>query len=115
MPSLNRVFLVGEVAAKPEVLRADEPALHITFPVATERDHMANGEKKQVTDIHRVVAVGVPAAALLDSLKKGMLVAVEGELLNRGLVVESEKRFITEIHTESVKIIAAKGIREARP
>lgn len=56
MRSVNKVSLVGNVAADPEVRQTEKGTTVTTFPLATNRDFTSNGEKKRVTDFHRVVA-----------------------------------------------------------
>jgi single-strand DNA-binding protein len=56
MRSVNKVILVGYLAADPETTTTATGRTRVTFPVATERDTTSDGVKKDVTDYHRVVA-----------------------------------------------------------
>ncbi len=109
VPSLDRVLLVGEVEATPEVMRAKTPELRITYPPSIERDRTTDGEKRAVTDFHRVVVAGKIAARLRDDIAVGDVLYVDGQLMNRGFKHESEHRFITEIHADRTEVLDSSG------
>jgi single-strand DNA-binding protein len=112
MKSVNKLILVGNLAADPEVRQSKKGVTVTTFAVATQRDFTSNGEKKKVTDFHRVVAWGKLAEICGKYLEKGKAVYVEGLILNRAYEKEGERRYITEIRAEEVNMLSFKGDRE---
>ena len=108
MHSVNKVILVGNVAADPE-LRATPKGMKIaTFPVATDRDVTSDGEEKKVTDFHRVVAWGALAEICAEHLEKGKAVYVEGSIMNRPYEKDGERRFVTEIRAVEIHMLSFK-------
>lgn len=79
-----------------------------TFPIATHRDSTSNGERKEVTDYHRVVAWGKLGEICHKYLAKGQGVYVEGTLLNRAYEKDGERRYITEIRADEVNMLTYK-------
>lgn len=83
MQSVNKIILVGKVAAAPEVRQTSKGTTIATFPLATERDFTSNGERKRVTDFHHVVAWGELGEMCGKYLEKGKAAYVEGMIINR--------------------------------
>ena len=105
MNSVNKLILVGHVAADPDQAETKSGKVRVVFPVATHRDSTSDGVKKEVTDYHRVVAWGKLAEECLAHLAKGQGVYVEGSILNRAYEKDGERRFITEIRADEVNTL----------
>jgi single-strand DNA-binding protein len=112
MRSVNKIILVGNVAADPEMRQTTKGTTVTTFPVATSRDFTSNGEKKKVTDYHRVVAWGKLADICGKYLKKGKSVYVEGMVINRPFEKEGESQYVTEIRADEVNMLTFKKDRD---
>jgi single-strand DNA-binding protein len=112
MNSVNKIILVGNLAADPETRQTAKGHTVTTFALATQRDFTSNGEKKKVTDFHRVVAWGKLAEICGKYLEKNQAVYVEGLVLNRAYEKEGERRYVTEIRAEEVNMLSFKGDRE---
>ena len=108
MRSVNKIILVGTVAADPEVRQTQKRTTVATFPVATSRDFTSNNEKKRVTDFHRVVAWGKLGEICGKYLEKGKAVYVEGMVLNRAYEVDGERRYLTEIRADEINMLSYK-------
>jgi single-strand DNA-binding protein len=108
MRSVNKIILVGNLAADPEVRQTKKGTTVATFPVATNRDFTSNGEKKKVTDFHRVVAWGKLGEICGKYLEKGKSVYIEGMVLNRAYENDGERRYVTEIRADDVNMLAFK-------
>lgn len=102
MTSVNRLILVGHVAADPEQSQTAAGKVRVIFPVATHRSLTSDGVEKEVTDFHRVVAWGELGANCLAHLAKGQGVYIEGTLLNRAYEQGGERKYVTEIHADEV-------------
>lgn len=112
MRSVNKIILVGNLAADPEVRQTQKGTTVATFPVATSRDVTSNNEKKKITDFHRVVAWGKLGEVCGRYLEKGKAVYIEGMVLNRAYEKDGERRYITEIRAEEVNMLSFKKDRE---
>ena len=102
MTSVNRLILVGHVAADPEQSQTASAQVPVIFPVATHRSSTSDGVKKEVTDYHRVVTWGELAANCMAHLAKGQGVYIEGSILNRAYEQDGERKFVTEIRADEV-------------
>ncbi len=102
MRSVNKIILVGTLAADPEVRQTQKGTTVATFPVATNRDFTSNNENKRVTDFHRVVAWAKLGDICGRYLEKGKAVYVEGMVINRAYEVDGERRYLTEIRADVV-------------
>ena len=81
MASLNKVTLIGNLGADPEVRYLDGGAVVATFNVATtEKFTNRNGEKVEQTEWFRVELWNDQAKVAEKYLKKGNSVYVEGRL-----------------------------------
>ena len=84
--SVNKVILVGNLGADPEVRRMQDGRPIVNLRVATSetwRDK-ASGERKEKTEWHRVVIFNEGLAKVAEQyLKKGAKVYIEGALQTR--------------------------------
>lgn len=99
--SVNKVILVGNLGADPEVRDLNGGGKVATFRVATSESwrDKTSGERKEKTDWHTVVVFAEPLVKLTEQyLKKGMKVYVEGQLGTRKWEDQSgQPRYVTEI------------------
>lgn len=113
MQSVNKIILVGKVAVAPELRQTSKGTTVATFPLATERDFTSNGERKKVTDFHRIVAWGELGEMCGKYLEKGKAVYVEGMLINRAYEKGGERRYLTEIRADEVNTLSYKRVDDA--
>jgi single-strand DNA-binding protein len=84
--SVNKVILVGNLGADPEIRRTNSGDPVVSFRVATSESwrDKNSGERKERTEWHTVVVFNEGLAKLAEQyLKKGMKVYVEGQLSTR--------------------------------
>jgi single stranded DNA-binding protein len=82
----NTVTLIGNLGANPELRYTTESGKAVcNFSIATNRSwtDKNTGEKKQLTEWHRIVVFGKRAEACAKHLKKGRLVDITGRLKSR--------------------------------
>ena len=108
MRSVNKVILVGHLAADPEVFTTKTGKTRATFPVATHRATTSDGEKKEVTDYHRVVTWGKLGEICAKFLAKGVGVYLEGKILNRAYEKDGERKYMTEIRADEINLLTFK-------
>lgn len=90
MQSLNRVILIGRLAAKPELKPAKNGGSFTRLRLATQRLRSQKDEESQgatieandkyITDWHSVFVWGTTAENCARYLNKGALVSIEGSL-----------------------------------
>jgi len=98
--SVNKVILLGRLGKDPELKYTPSGAAVTTFSIATDlawKDQ--EGNQKQVTEWHRVVAWRKLAEIVGNYLKKGSLVYIEGRLQTR---TWNDKNGVTRYTTEVV-------------
>lgn len=116
--SLNKVMLIGNVGRDPEVryLDSNAPAGQgrkvATFTLATsEKYRDRNGELRENTEWHNIVAWGNNADTAEKYIKKGSQLYIEGRIRTRSWVDQSGiKKYTTEISTDSIQLL---GRRES--
>src|SRR3954467_204278 len=99
--SVNKVILVGNLGADPEVRRTQDgrPIVNLRIaPSDTWRDK-ATGERKEKTEWHRVVIFSEGLAKVAEQyLKKGSKVYIEGQLQTRKWTDQSGvEKYSTEV------------------
>ena len=104
---LNKVFVLGNLTADPDVRSLPSGQSVVNFRIATNRVfYDKNKEKQEQAEFHNIVAFGRTAEIIQQYLKKGSLVLIEGRLQTRSWEDKSTgaKRFKTEIVTERMQM-----------
>jgi single-strand DNA-binding protein len=84
--SVNKVILVGNLGADPEIRRLNSGDPVVNFRIATSESwrDKNSGERKEKTEWHNIVVFNDNLAKVAEQyLKKGMKVYVEGQLQTR--------------------------------
>jgi len=84
--SVNKVILVGNLGADPEVRRlgSGEPVVNLRIATSENWRDKATGERREKTEWHTVVIFNENAAKVAEQyLKKGSKVYIEGQLQTR--------------------------------
>ncbi|WP_353641681.1 single-stranded DNA-binding protein [Mesorhizobium sp. WSM2239] len=99
--SVNKVILVGNLGADPEIrrLNSGDPVVNIRVATSETWRDKNSGERKEKTEWHNVVIFNDNLAKVAEQyLKKGMKVYVEGQLQTRKWQDQSgQDRYTTEI------------------
>ena len=113
--SLNKVNLIGNLGADPEVRSTSGGNKVATFSLATSRSwNSASGEKQEKTEWHRCVVWNSKISTLADIveryLKKGDKVFVEGRIEYRQWQdKENQTRYSTEINVRELIMLSGRG------
>ncbi len=117
MASINKVILIGNLGADPEVRYTPDGDAVCTLRLATtdKWKDKTTGDMREMTEWHRVVLFRRLAEVANDYLKKGVPVYIEGRLRTRKWQdKEGHERFTTEIEASEMKMLgSARG--DARP
>ncbi len=107
MKSLNKVFLIGNLASEPEVRKTTTGKLVVVFPLVTNDNWTdKDGTKKERVDFHRIIAWEKLAEVCQKYLKKGSALFIGGKISNRSFEDKNgEKRFVTEIIANELNIL----------
>ncbi|MGT2469083.1 single-stranded DNA-binding protein [Mesorhizobium atlanticum] len=99
--SVNKVILVGNLGADPEIrrLNSGDPVVNIRVATSESWRDKNSGERKEKTEWHNVVIFNDQLAKVAEQyLKKGMKVYVEGQLQTRKWQDQTgNDRYTTEI------------------
>ena len=106
----NKVQLIGNLGANPEIKTLDGGKKLARFNVATSENYRnAKGEKVTETQWHTLVAWGKVAEIAEKYLKKGSEVAIEGKLISRSYNdKDGNKKYITEVQVNEVLLLGEK-------
>ena len=104
--NLNRVILIGNMAAAPELRTTTTGKQVCNFRLATNRVWKdASGQQQKETEFHTIVAWGKLAEIASRYLTKGTLAMIEGRLRTRSWQDQSgNKRFTTEIIADGLQL-----------
>jgi len=109
MKSLNRVTILGNLGATPELRHTGSNQAVTNFTVATSNSWRdSNGEVQENTDWHRIVVWGSRAEACTRFLAKGSRVYVEGRLETKCREVNGQKLYTTQIVAQNVIFLSYK-------
>ena len=99
--SVNKVILVGNLGADPEIRNTQDGTMIVNLRVATSENwrDKASGEKRERTEWHRVVIFNENLAKVAQQyLRKGAKVYLEGQLQTRKWTDQSgQERYTTEV------------------
>lgn len=107
---LNKVFLYGNLTRDPEMRALPSGQNVASFSIATNRVYKdKEGQKKEQTEFHNVVAFGRTADLIGQYMKKGRPLYVEGRIQTRSWESEGKKNYRTEIVVENFQFGAGGG------
>jgi single-strand DNA-binding protein len=108
--SLNKVMLIGNLTRDPELRYTPQGTAVCTMGLATNRTWVTeNGDKKEETEFHRIVAWNKLAELCSQLLFKGRRVYVEGRLQTRQWTAQDgTQRQATEIVIEDMLVLDSK-------
>lgn len=99
--SVNKVILVGNLGADPEIRRTQDGRPIANLRVATSESwrDKATGERKEKTEWHRVVIFNEGLCRVAEQyLKKGAKIYIEGQLQTRKWQDQSgQEKYTTEV------------------
>jgi len=111
MSSLNKAMIIGRLGQDPDVRYTQSNTAVANMSIATsERYKDKQGEWKERTEWHRVVAWGRTAEICQEYLQKGSQVYIEGPIQTRKWEdKEGQTRYTTEIKALTMTMLDSKG------
>ncbi len=98
--SVNKVILVGNLGADPDVrtMQSGDKVVNLSIATGESWKDKATGERKEKTEWHRVVVFNKGLVGVCENyLKKGAKVYIEGQVETRSWEQNGEKKYTTEI------------------
>ena len=100
-------MLIGNLTRDPEMRYTPQGNAVASFVIATNREWVTGGERKQAADFHNVVAWNKLAEICGQLLKKGTKVFVEGRLQTRTWQdTTGSKKYKTEVVIDDMIILS---------
>lgn len=118
MSSVNKVILLGHLGADPEMryTQSGDAVCSIRLATSESWKDKASGEKKEVTEWHRVVFYRSLAEVAGQYLKKGYQIYLEGKLKTRKWQdKDGQDRYTTEIEGHELKMVGKREGQESAP
>ena len=124
MPSLNKVFLIGNVGRDPEVRYLDQGSAQAgqstkvaTFTLATtDRYRDRAGELRENTEWHNLVLWRQLADLAERYIRKGSQIYVEGHIRTRAYNdPQGQKKYMTEIVADNVQLLGRREGEGVQP
>jgi single-strand DNA-binding protein len=111
MASLNKVHIIGRLGKDPELAYTNDGTAVCRLSVATSESwkDKATGEKKELTEWHRITFWRRLAEICNEYLRKGSLIYVEGKLQTRSYEKDGDKRYSTDIIAQSMQMLDTRG------
>lgn len=112
MGSVNKVILVGNLGADPELKHTPSNRAVCNLRIATtETWKDKGGAKQEKTEWHRVTVWGDMADNCAKYLSKGRSVYIEGRLETRSYDKDGQKHYATDIVASNVVFLGGGGER----
>lgn len=107
---INKVILIGNVGADPEVRYLDGGVAVANLRLATTESYKnKNGEKVDQTEWHNIVLWRGLAEVVEKYVKKGMRLYIEGRIRTRSWDDQNGvKRYTTEIYADNMQMLSFK-------
>ncbi len=106
--SLNKVILIGNLTRDPELRYTPQGSAVASFVIATNREWLSEGVKKEAADFHNIVAWNKLAELCSQLLTKGTKAYVEGRLQTREWNdAQGVKKYKTEVVIDEMIILSS--------
>lgn len=108
---VNKVILIGNVGADPEIRYLDGGTAVANLRLATTESYKnKNGERVEQTEWHNIVLWRGLAEVTEKYVKKGMKLYIEGRIRTRTWDDQNgAKRYTTEIYADNMQMLSSSG------
>ncbi len=115
--SVNKAILIGRLGKDPELRYTPGGKAVASFTLATtDRWRGEDGQQKESTVWHNIVAWGRQAEVIKEYLSKGRQVYIEGRIVNRSYDdKEGNKRYVSEIVVQNFQFLGSREAAAAEP
>lgn len=110
MGSVNKVILVGNLGADPELKYTPSQRPVCNMSIATTEVYKdRSGQRQEKTEWHKIVVWGDHAENCSKYLAKGRSVYVEGKLTTESYEKDGQKRYVTKVVADRVVFLGGGG------
>lgn len=98
--SVNKVILVGNLGADPDVrtMQSGDKVVNLSLATSENWKDKATGERREKTEWHRVVIFNQGLVNVCENyLRKGSKLYIEGQLETRSWEQDGQKKYTTEV------------------
>ena len=111
--SVNKVILIGNLGADPEIKRTQDgrPIANLRIATSETWRDKSTGERKEKTEWHRVVIFNEGLCKVVEQyLKKGAKVYLEGQLQTRKYTdKDGVEKYSTEIIADTMQMLGSRA------
>lgn len=109
MASINQVTLLGNVGKDPVVRYLENQSKVAMFSLATTEYYKdRDGQRKENTEWHNIVAFGVFASTIESYVHKGSQVAIIGKLRTREYEQNGQRKWTTEVIVQNLQLCGSR-------
>lgn len=106
---VNKVILIGNVGADPEIKHLEGDRVVANFKLATSERFKKNNEVVEQTEWHNIVIWGKLAEIVEKYVTKGMRLYLEGKIVTRSWEDQSGvKKYATDISVNTMQMLSFK-------
>lgn len=110
---MNKVILIGRVGKDPDVKQISDTFTVAALSLATNKRYKdRDGQKQEKTEWHQIKAFNNVAVLFQNYVRKGDLIAVEGEIETSTWEKNGEKRYSTEIIVNNLEFLSGQSREE---
>lgn len=106
---MNKVILIGHLGQDPEIKYTQSGSAVANFSLATTEKWSKDGEKREKTEWHRIVAWRKLAEIIGEWCHKGDLIMIEGKLQTDKWQKEGVDMYTTKIIADQMLMLGSKG------
>ena len=114
MASINKVILLGNLGADPEMryTAGGDAVASISIATSSSWNDKQSGEKREKTEWHRVVFFRRLAEVVGEYMKKGSSIYVEGQLQTNSYEDKNtgERKFSTQIVAREMQMLGSRTV-----
>ena len=118
MASLNKVILIGNLTADPELKQTQSGISVVSFTLAVNRryqSHSADGQAQQTADFISCVAWRQTAEFISRYFRKGSSLCITGSIQTRNwLDQQGQKRYTTEVVVDEAMFVDSRSENQQR-
>ena len=118
MASLNKVILIGNLTADPELKQTQSGISVVSFTLAVNRryqSHSADGQAQQQADFISCVAWRQTAEFISRYFRKGSSLCITGSIQTRNwLDQQGQKRYTTEVVVDEAMFVDSRSENQQR-
>lgn len=114
--SVNKVTLIGNVGADPEIktMQSGDRVANLSIATSESWKDKNSGERKERTEWHRVVVFNQGLVKVIENyIRKGSKLYVEGQLATRSWEQDGVKKYATEVvlkpYRGEIVMLSSKG------